>query len=57
MHFGYDADPEGDLGFFQADGENTFSELVNMVSFISPGALTIAANINGDPDIMGAKVH
>lgn len=41
--FGYDADPEGDLGFFQADGENTFSELVNMVNFISPGALTVAA--------------
>ncbi len=41
--FGYDADPSGDLGFFQADGENTFSELVNMVNFISPGALTVAA--------------
>lgn len=41
--FGYDADPEGDLGFIQADGENTFSELLNMVNFISPGALTIAA--------------
>lgn len=40
--FGYDADPEGDLGFIQADGENTFSELVNMVNFISPGAITIA---------------
>ncbi len=41
--FGYDADPEGDLGFVQADGENTFSELINMVNFISPGALLIAA--------------
>lgn len=41
--FGYDADPAGDLGFFQADGENTFSELLNMVNFISPGALTVAA--------------
>ena len=41
--FGYDADPEGDLGFIQADGENTFSELVNMVNFINPGALTLAA--------------
>ncbi|WP_083262500.1 SulP family inorganic anion transporter [Roseivirga sp. 4D4] len=40
--FGYDADPEGDLGFIQADGENTFSELVNMINFISPGAITIA---------------
>jgi len=40
--FGYDADPEGDLGFIQADGENTFSELINMINFISPGAITIA---------------
>ncbi|MHA7102114.1 SulP family inorganic anion transporter [Roseivirga pacifica] len=40
--FGYDADPEGDLGFIQADGENTFSELLNMLNFISPGAITIA---------------
>ncbi|WP_422009324.1 SulP family inorganic anion transporter [Roseivirga pacifica] len=40
--FGYDADPEGDLGFVQADGENTFSELLNMLNFISPGAITIA---------------
>lgn len=41
--FGYDKDPEGDLGFIQADGENTFSELLNMINFISPGALLIAA--------------
>lgn len=34
--FGYDADPEGDLGFVQADGENTFSELINMLDFITP---------------------
>ena len=41
--FGYDADPEGDLGFIQADGENTFSELLNSINFITPGALLIAA--------------
>lgn len=41
--FGYDKDPEGDMGFIQADGENTFSELLNMLNFISPGAITIAA--------------
>ena len=29
--FGYDADYEGDLTFQQADGENTFSELINML--------------------------
>lgn len=41
--FGYDASPEGDFRFFQVDGENTFSELFNMVNFISPSALVIAA--------------
>ena len=40
--FGYDADPEGDLGFIQANGENTFSELLNMLNFITPGALLLA---------------
>ncbi|NVK85758.1 MAG: SulP family inorganic anion transporter [Cytophagia bacterium] len=41
--FGYDADPEGDLDFAQADGENTFTELLNMLDFVTPGALVIAA--------------
>jgi len=40
--FGYDKDPEGDMNFLQPDGQNTFSELVNMLNFISPGALAIA---------------
>ena len=40
--FGYDAAPEGDLDFVQADGENTFSELVNMIDFITPGATLLA---------------
>ena len=39
---GYDKDPEGQLAFQQPDGENTFSELFNMVDFISPGATLIA---------------
>lgn len=39
--FGYDKDPEGDLEFFQPDGENTFSELFTMLDFISEGALVI----------------
>ncbi len=38
---GYDADPEGDLEFFQPDGENTFSELFKMMDYIQPGALNI----------------
>lgn len=40
--FGYDRDPEGNFSFFQVDGQNTFSELWNMLGFISPGALIIA---------------
>ena len=40
--FGYDGDPEGDLSFFQSDGENTFSELINMVDYISPSALFVS---------------
>lgn len=39
--FGYDEDPEGDLEFFQQDGENTFTELITMLDFVSEGALTI----------------
>jgi MFS superfamily sulfate permease-like transporter len=41
--FGYDKDPEGDFAFVQPDGQNTFSELIHMLDFISPGALIIAA--------------
>ncbi len=39
---GYDADYEGDLSFVQPDGENTFSELINMLNHLSPGAIIIA---------------
>lgn len=39
--FGYDKDPEGDFEFFQKDGQNSFSELVNMLNFITPGAVAI----------------
>ncbi|WP_276168881.1 SulP family inorganic anion transporter [Zobellia alginiliquefaciens] len=40
--FGYDPDPEGDWAFFQVDGENTFSEIINTVNNISPGATLVA---------------
>ena len=40
--FGYDTDPEGDWAFFQVDGQNTFSEILNTVNNISPGATLIA---------------
>lgn len=39
---GYDKDPEGDVAFIQADGQNTFSELGNMLDFITPGAVIIS---------------
>lgn len=39
--FGYDKDPEGDEQFIQMDGENSFTELVHMINFITPGALII----------------
>lgn len=39
--FGYDKDPEGDMEFIQLDGENSFTELVHMINFITPGSLVI----------------
>lgn len=40
---GYDKVYEGSLSFFQDDGQTTLSELINMLDFISPGPLAIAA--------------
>lgn len=40
--FGYDKDPEGDLAFNQIDGENTFTELLNVFDNIHLGATIIA---------------
>lgn len=40
---GYDRDPEGDLRFSQVDGENTFSEIANVLGSISMGPMIIAA--------------
>lgn len=39
---GYDADYEGNLSFWQADGENTFTELINMLDYISPSAVIVS---------------
>ncbi len=39
---GYDKDSEGDFVFFQVDGENTFSEILNAVNFLHPGAIIIS---------------
>ncbi|MBC7861907.1 MAG: SulP family inorganic anion transporter [Bacteroidia bacterium] len=38
---GYDKDPEGSLNFIEVNGDNTFSELINMVNFTTPGAMII----------------
>ena len=40
--FGYDSDPQGDWEFFQVDGTNTFSEILNTFNNISIGATIIA---------------
>lgn len=39
---GYDVDNEGDFYFIQADGENTFSEIINSLNHIHPGAVLVA---------------
>lgn len=39
--FGYDPYPEGDFAFFQIDGENTFTEIINAVNHITPGSALI----------------
>ncbi len=41
---GWDADPEGDLAFFQRDGENTFSEIVRAFEQID-GSVTLVAMV------------
>lgn len=40
--FGVDKNPEGDFAFNQVDGENTFSELLNIFDYISIGPTLIA---------------
>lgn len=40
---GFDKDQEGDFAFFQPDGENTFSEFLNVLNYFSWGAVIIAA--------------
>ncbi len=40
---GWDKDAMGDDAFFQADGQNTFSEIFRAFDFITPGAVIIGA--------------
>ncbi len=39
---GYDIDFEGDQNFFQPDGRNTFSEIIEALYFLNPGAILIS---------------
>lgn len=39
---GYDADFEGDESFFQADNQNTFTEILKAYDYITPGAVVIS---------------
>lgn len=39
---GYDGDPMGDLAFNQPDNQNTFSEFVAMLDYVSPGAIIVS---------------
>jgi MFS superfamily sulfate permease-like transporter len=39
--FGYDANPEGDFAFFQVDGENTFSDIINTINHIKLGSTLV----------------
>lgn len=39
--FGHDVDPIGNKAFFQADNKNTFTEILETLSYIHPGALFI----------------
>lgn len=40
---GLDSNYQEDFAFFQKDGENTFTELLKAIQFLSPGALIISA--------------
>ncbi|EAR13422.1 Sulfate transporter [Polaribacter irgensii 23-P] len=39
--FGYNTNPEGNFAFFQVDGKNTFSEILNTVNNVSIGATIV----------------
>ncbi len=39
---GYDSDEEGDFAFFQSDGENTFTEILQALDYFSLGAVIIS---------------
>lgn len=38
---GHDPDPEGEMSFFQPDQKNTFTEIIDTMTDLHPGALTV----------------
>lgn len=42
--FGYDKDYEGDLKFWQSDGQNTLTELVNMLDYVELSAIIVSVS-------------
>lgn len=39
---GYDVDYEGDESFFQDDGKNTFTEILESLNYLTPGAIAVS---------------
>ena len=54
---GYDKDFEGDESFLQADGENTFTEIVNALSYINFGAVIIFGVSLDDSNVVGETIY
>ena len=50
---GYDKDFEGDLSFFQVDGETTLSSIASAFDAFAAGAILIASIIDCDPYSVG----
>lgn len=42
---GHDQDPEGEMSFFQPDNETTFSELLEVLGDLHPGAATVGLTL------------
>lgn len=42
LAFGYDTTMEGEVGYFQPEGEGPVAELLNTLNFVSPGAIIIS---------------
>ncbi len=54
---GYDKDFVGDESFLQADGENTFTEIVNALGYVNFGAVIIFGVSVDDSDVVGETIY